>query len=241
MSPISQKSHDISYATFRVATLVRNKKLRAELEIAAIDLVSKYEEAFDKESLLYIPNVVDKLERLIMFAESIGEIKAINASVLKRELNNLQTAIDFHANTFKGNPNGNQDLYISSMFSANGNTMEENKFHQQAKRSNNPNASGSFNISNVSNISNDSNVSKNSNEISVRQMAILRLIKETEFCRLRNITEAMPNISERTVRNEIQSLIDKNLVRRMGGGGPHSYFEVLELSISNRQSAVSAS
>src|SRR3989344_2176513 len=93
LTPISQKAHDISFATFRVATLVKNKKLRSELEDAATDLVSKYEEIFDRESQFYIPNVVDKLERLIMLAESVGEMKPINSSVLRRELNNLQTAI----------------------------------------------------------------------------------------------------------------------------------------------------
>ena len=128
LTPISQKAHDIAHATFRVATLVRNNQLRSELENAGIGLVARYEDAS-----------IEKLERLVSFAESIGEMKPVNASVLKKELNNLQTAIDFHANTFKGSPilpNGNiQDIDISSMFPAS-QAVAEQVHHKQANNEN---------------------------------------------------------------------------------------------------------
>lgn len=220
LSPIAQKAHDIAYATFRVAGLIRKTDLRAEIEKAGIALIAHYEEVADPLLPFTTPNVIEKLERLVAFAESIGEMKPVNASVLKRELKNLQTAIDFHINTFKGSPlakngqaSGNQqDIDISSMFPS-GNTQGV-----------------SSRVPEKTPFDRSEEIPSNS-EISVRQTAILRNIRENQFCRLRNIVDAMPNISERTIRNDIQTLIERGLVRRVGGGGPNSYFETMELTL----------
>lgn len=235
LSPISQKAHDISFAVFRVATLIKNSKLRSEIEFAAVDLISHFEQIADSSLPFTTPNVVDKLLRLVSFAESIGEMKAINASVLKRELGNLQTAIDFHLNTYKGEPSGlsgkdkDNDIDISNMFPAS--TLSSGKDKASGKGlttvvgdkvSPQSMQRGETLV--------DQPIEDFGSDISIRQTAILRNIREIEFCRLRNIMEAMPNVSERTIRNDIQGLIDRNLVRRVGGGGPNSYFETLELS-----------
>ena len=229
LTPISQKVHDFSFAVFRVAALVRNKELRKELEHSAIDLVSKYEEVFNRQSEFYIPNVVDKLERIVMLSESIGEIKPINAGVLKRELNNLQTAITFHLNGSTGNE---EDVDIRGMFSPSEILMKESQLSSNTiNQASNSNTSNNPNISNISNNSDKSIVSNEPNGISIRQTAIMRSIRETQFCRLRNILEAMPNVSERTIRNDIQDLIERGMARRIGGGGPSSYFETMEVEI----------
>ncbi len=232
LSPISQKAHDISFATFRVAALIKNSKLRGEIESSAVELVSHYEELADPSLPFTTPNVVDKLERLISLAESIGEMKAVNASVLKRELGNLQTAVDFHINTFKGHPNGTNEIDISSMFPSSTLTSGKPKNSKFSSSGNKPQPE--------SEATNYELPTTNSQEPTVRQMAILRNIRETEFCRLRNIVEAMPNISERTIRNDIQGLIEKGLVRRVGGGGPNSYFQTMELALSDRSNSFAA-
>ena len=217
LTPISQKAHDISFAVFRVATLVKSHKLRKELEDSAIDLVSKYEEVFDRRSQFYIPNIVDRLERLVMLAESVGEMKSVNAVVLKRELNNLQTAITAHTTQSDSLETAKPDVDISSMFPLNGNTIGNDSSGESGSQS----------------------PIGNSSEITVRQMAIMRCIREPQFCRLRNVMEAMPNVSERTIRNDIQGLIEKDMVRRIGGGGPSSYFESMELGIRQSNLPVS--
>ena len=257
MLPISQKAHDISFATFRVATLIKNKTLKGEIEAAAVELVARYEEVANPLLPFTTASVVEQLERLVSLAESIGEMKSVNALVLKRELGNLQTAIDFHANTYKGDPNGSgNDIDISKMFLLSGNTIDSLKVRASHHSKNQSAANGTKQsdlpasnqpVSNSkipktptqivvdgSETESDKNISSSGNGISIRQTAILRHIRETQFCRLRNIVDAMPNISERTIRNDIQGLIEQDLVRRVGGGGPNSYFETMELSLSDR-------
>src|SRR3989344_6199046 len=92
MNSLSQKAHDISFAVFRVATLIRNRKLRTELEDAAVELVARYEEVANP-ALSHSATVIDILERLIYLAESIKEMKEVNATVLRRELDGFQSAI----------------------------------------------------------------------------------------------------------------------------------------------------
>jgi len=45
---ILDKAHDISFAVFRVAAIVKNMKLRMALEDAAVELVSDTAAAVDK-------------------------------------------------------------------------------------------------------------------------------------------------------------------------------------------------
>ena len=92
MNSLSHKAHDISFAVFRVATLIKNRKLREELENAAVDFTVNYQNILNHPSG-HFATVFDKLERLISLAGSIKEMKEINANVLKRELNSFQTAV----------------------------------------------------------------------------------------------------------------------------------------------------
>jgi hypothetical protein len=61
-----------------------------------------------------------------------------------------------------------------------------------------------------------------------RQELIVSLIKRKGDCHLKDITSAMPSISERTIRYDLQKLIEIGRVERIGGGGPFSYFRVKE-------------
>jgi len=240
MTPLSQKAHDISFAVFRVATLVKNTKLRRELEDAATDLVARYEDAANPSIAYHVANPIDRLDRLVAIAESTKEMKPVNSEVLRRELNNLQTAMDIAAGgQANGNPTTfedlklktfkNGDLDISDMFPVSGNTVskkETDKFSSSnfSRPSGIPQDTGQFS-------SKETEVESTPNRLTVRQEEILAIIRETQFCRLRNIMDKMPSVSERTIRNDIQDLIAKGLVQRIGAGGPASYFQTQEIMV----------
>ena len=81
-SPISELTHDISFAVFRVAELVDHLFLRRELERASVELTSD----LDEEAIF-------KLERLIRLGNSIDQINKTNSEVILKELNNLRDLI----------------------------------------------------------------------------------------------------------------------------------------------------
>lgn len=209
MNTLSQKAHDISFAVFRVATLIKNTKLRKELENAAIELVVRYEEVANP-ALAHSATVIDVLDRLVSLAESVKEMKEINAQVLRRELEGFHAAIINHFSESK-----RQDVDLSSDFqipalkSNNENQVLENTADEATEIAGGP--------------------------LTERQTAILEKVREIPFCRLRNLMEIFPDISERTIRNEIAVLIQNELIKRVGLGGPNSYFESMEVALAPEQ------
>ena len=60
----------------------------------------------------------------------------------------------------------------------------------------------------------------------MRQSAILDRIRQRGYCRLKDIQEAFLETSERTLRYDLQHLIEENLLERIGSGGPASFYRV---------------
>lgn len=59
-----------------------------------------------------------------------------------------------------------------------------------------------------------------------RKQAILAVLKEKKLCHMSDIIGALPGVSDRTLRYDVKSLIEKNLVERVGSGGPHSFIRL---------------
>ncbi len=66
----------------------------------------------------------------------------------------------------------------------------------------------------------------------MRQSAILGKIRQSGYCRLKDIQEIIPGSSERTLRYDLQKLIDKGSVERVGSGGPASFYRMRRNSSS---------
>lgn len=66
-------------------------------------------------------------------------------------------------------------------------------------------------------------------EADKRQTAIIEKIAELGNCRLKDLMEHLPDVSERTIRYDLQKLIDQEVVERVGGGGPFSFYRMKPL------------
>lgn len=200
-TPTSNLAHQISFAVFRVAKLVRNKKLRTELENCAVDLVKE----LSVESL-------ETLNRIVGLAESVGEMNKINSSVLQRELGNLRQLI--LAQDYESTPE-NEAVYLGDIFG-----------RIQKKRGNHSaNPEGEY--KEIERVRSKNGDNKNAEE---RQTAIKEFIRQFPGdCRMKDLSAEFTEVSERTLRNDIQALIEERLVDRMGGrSGPSSYFVAVE-------------
>ena len=76
-------AHESASAVFRVSALLRHGRLRFELEGAAVELVKDLSQEAGR-----------RMSRLVRLAEAIGEMSAVNAEVLERELGNLQKMLN---------------------------------------------------------------------------------------------------------------------------------------------------
>ncbi|OGY97689.1 MAG: hypothetical protein A2855_00445 [Candidatus Liptonbacteria bacterium RIFCSPHIGHO2_01_FULL_57_28] len=70
----------------------------------------------------------------------------------------------------------------------------------------------------------------NSIAASERQQRILERIRQSGNCRTRDLQEVLPDLSERTLRYDLQRLIEDGKIERGGGGGPASWYRIKEAS-----------
>lgn len=59
-----------------------------------------------------------------------------------------------------------------------------------------------------------------------RLSVILDTIKESGYCRLRDLQEVFPEFSERTIRYDIEKLANQGLIERVGNGGPSTFYRI---------------
>jgi len=200
MLEIQSLAHDISSALFRVSRIVHHKKIRSELEGAAIDLVRD----------LSIDSI-NTLTRLVELAEAVGEMNSVNADVILREAGNL---LDIMTRNESLISEKEDSVYLGDIF---GNGSDLYDTH---------NSFGNDDIA-VSSGNDSINAS-----VKERQAEIVEFIRQfPNTCRMRDLNEKFSDVSERTLRNDIQTLIEEGLVERLGGrSGPNSYFEVIDTS-----------
>ena len=60
-------------------------------------------------------------------------------------------------------------------------------------------------------------------KITIRQSAILQRIRQSGNCHFKTLQDYFPQISERTLRYDLQDLMEKRLIDRTGGGPVTSY------------------
>jgi len=61
---------------------------------------------------------------------------------------------------------------------------------------------------------------------STRQAAIIDKIRQLPNCRMKELQDSFPAVSERTLRYDIEKLLEKGLIERVGPGGPATSYRV---------------
>ena len=198
---VFDKAYDISFAVFRVVATVNNAKLKSALEDSAVDLILEIND-----------QAVDKLGALVRLAASVNEMKTLNAEVLLRELDNIkveiQSAVHLGARRVSQSAIGNEDeVDLSNSF---------------ADSSEQPVHLGATQVHKQEDEEKDIKINSN---IANRQSAILSFIRQLpNGCRMRDLIVKFPEVSERTLRNDLHDLTTEGLVERVGSQGPFASF-----------------
>lgn len=59
-----------------------------------------------------------------------------------------------------------------------------------------------------------------------RHAIIMDLLAKRALCHINDVLNLLPEVSRRTVRYDIQKLVDEGVVERVGSGGPNSFFRL---------------
>lgn len=236
---IKEKAREISYVLIRVAFYVKRQELGSRFESLAFELLdgaAKLSVENTNQAITSVLSTVASLDVMVRLAHSIYEIEPVNATILIRELNNLNTAIRQFGKLDEKMPE------LESLFSVmpvsdniaapvsfgnnTGNAADSTDSSLDAYRSpavSKPSFDSSYNLT----LTNEKTARENQSvNIATRQSAIVEKIKSGNGSgsRLKDILAAFPDVSERTIRYDLQKLCDSGSIERIGNGGPATYY-----------------
>jgi hypothetical protein len=228
----SKKAYEVSYALFRIASRLGHKALEENLEEQALNLLTAIAAGESVKSQASIRVI----RHLLKFGEDTGILNPINCRLINSELDTLNSAIAEFDEAAKP-----AEVDLHKIFSENGAAFSRSVVNADfaTRASSEYPATGKIeSVSNGSyengNVSNGLNANGNGNIVkaAMRQSAILERIRQNHDlpaqagCRLKDIQEALQDVSERTVRYDLQNLLEQGLIERSGNGGPATFYRV---------------
>lgn len=242
---LKQKAREICYAIIRVSYFIKRGDLRQGLERLSFEFLeyAAMVSAGDKDVLVlnkFFSNI-SALDALVRIGHSLYEIEPINATILIRELDSYNSAMRQFGNA----ANKEESFDLESLFS-------KSSFPITKKDKD----GGAIAVVNNHNLQVDSSdIKLNSSNgsldggITIRQNTIVEKIRQFNnrqsmnndsaiaesnsnetllqgVCRLKDILILFPEVSERTLRYDLQRLCEQGVIERVGSGGPASYYRI---------------
>jgi len=211
---IDQKSQQISLALIRIAVQVRRQDLRSRLERIAFQLL----EDVAGDQFEFALNDIEIIRSLSELGKNIYQIEPINEKILTQELGVLESAIrqDFGI--------GSGKVDIGDIFSK-PLAIPESSPILEPVLNNNPDLTTDFGLNNHQVNSNvHSNGNGNGINSTIRQSAIIDIIRQSGKAGLKDVLSIFPDVSERTIRYDLQKLCNQGVIGRIGNGGPATYY-----------------
>ena len=233
----SKKAYEISYAAFRIGSAVKTQGFSDRLFDQAFSLLDLAARGRYSEC----KNIGSAMDYFLRFGGDTGVVHPRNVEVMAQEIHQFNSAIAEYEklaeqSTFVG---------IEESFSKMPARFREKKDSSSSSSgftrmevgisAINPNPLD-FGASSVIGHSEDSRGPKDDREESqkdvvrgtaksaIRQSAILQIIRQSGNCRLKDIQESLHDASERTIRYDLQDLIEQGFIERIGSGGPSTYY-----------------
>ena len=243
----SEKAQEIGYALIRVAAYVRRRDFRSRLEELAFALVDNVASP-EPDAVL---EIIAAAENVIKLGSSVYEIETVNARILLRELNGLASAIrqSFGIDRLPDlstmfSPTSSASLLQDDVSELPHTSTESNERVAAYDTDSALPISDGFKETKVDIADDEVSSLLHSSEkqqpgmvsvgSAIRQSAILEKIKLSSAaltgngiikgCRMKDLIAEFPDVSERTLRYDLQRLLQHGAIDRLGNGGPASYY-----------------
>ena len=244
MSPeiLKTKAREICYAMIRVAFYVKRPDLRQKLERLAFELLETASHvSVDPQDKAMVNQVIKhaaSLDSLIRIGHSLYEIEPVNANILIREIDGFNTAMRQFGNFNEALPDLETFFTKMPIAQEQPRMVNATKYNEAVLVRNNPIAEltqmsemiepKSFERhSDNGNENGNGNGNGNGVNMAIRQSAIVKRIKQGNGngCRLKDLLAEFPDVSERTLRYDLQRLCEQGVIERLGNGGPASFYQ----------------
>jgi hypothetical protein len=230
---ILTKSYEIAYALFRIAAIMPEKDFAERLRAAGAGML----EAGAVQDYAAARKSLQIAECLVKFAGDTSLMGAANADTLLREVYVLDAAVIERMNAAKESTIDLAEIFSkpvaapmgdSGSVNANTNMNAAANDNIDIENENEPIAASAEHIAhparNAASAIEASGVSFIKAEI--RQSAILDRIRQSGNCRMKDLQDVLPGCSERTIRYDLQSLLEQKLIDRIGNGGPSVFYRM---------------
>lgn len=192
------KAYSAAYAAFRIAESIASVSLKNALEGKAVNLLvcSLDEDNTGRDS------AIRDLEYLFGFGRDLGLINTETAEIAFSELSAIR---QFGNNPAIAEPINKEHLIPrihEEHRSAESRPSEEIKKPAEESVESAP-------------------------EVNLeRKVKIMDRIRQSGNCRIKDIQEVLPSVSERSVRYYLQGLVQEGLIERVGQSGPSTYYRL---------------
>jgi Fic family protein len=218
---ISKKCYEVAYALFRISSRMESGSLADAIERRGIAIL----EAAEGCNFPIAESALGASERFLRFGSDVGLINQANAEMIVAEIRNLNSAIA-----------GLTDQVGPAYIDLDGVFSKETRKEVEGAPINSHNEDLEQNKLMITE-SKDA-VYENNDQIitsghglvnsAMRQSAILERIRQNGSCRLKELQELLPEASERTLRYDVQNLMERGLLERIGSGGPATHYKAKE-------------
>lgn len=223
LDPAVKKAYEVSYALFRVAAILPSRGFAETLEKEALNLLRFTVSNLSAEA----QNTLGTIHYLVAFGKDTNSIHSENADLLIQQLESLAGMLNDRA----GNAVTPADL--SQIFSTTESSVAEPRVAEPNVAE--PNVAGSHSAGTTHEVkalpkSGPASSPASAIILSDRQGIILGKIRQSGNCRTRDLQAILPDLSERTLRYDLQRLVEDGKIERGGGGGPASWYRIKEAS-----------
>lgn len=209
---VNQKTLEICYALIRLAAQVRRVELKSRIE----KLAYQFLEEVGLQNFDNALKTSSAIESYLNLGQSLYEIEPNNGKIVIGELESINSAMRQSVG-LEGMPDFtkifSKESVSSDIRQESGNSASYGRTMNDIRTNIDSSEHGNGN---------------NGNGISatIRQSAILDKIRQSEGqqIQLKDIIAAFPEVSERTMRYDLQKLCSQGLLVRIGSGGPGSYY-----------------
>jgi len=215
------KSFELSYALIRLADNLSGNYFAEYLRRLGLEVLYSATMGDAVNTL----KVLRSTEYMIRLAGSTGAVSSLNSEMIAEEASSLYEHIAKISQTDHENVKAKEDIDLSLIFS-------------KHESSSTMNATGEQNAQ-IENVQDTEQKAETNIASQERQIAILQKIRQSGNspegrggCKMKDIQEMFLHISERTLRYDIQALIEKGLVERVGMSGPATYYKAREVAVA---------
>ncbi len=209
---IEQKIQALGVALIKISVNAKRLELRHRLERQAFNLL----ECLVDENQVNLKNQLRAVDNLVKFGGLLYEIETMHVRGIREWIDEISLEIESRREEGEELPD------LDEIF---GKKMDEIPKEVKKKEPGNEIRQNTA----IAELNKEKELNNELNNAAIRQSAIIDRIRQSgnqTQIQLRDITQELPDVSERTIRYDLQKLCSDGVLERIGQGGPGTYYRI---------------